>query len=114
MKCALIEFLATLPLVYGLKDRLILWEKIGNAATAALETCNGDINVWVNDVLSSIDASGGRVASCEPLGRAIDTFGKQTDRWQSACLTVMRELRFTLPVFARERWNLMKETVPNA
>ena len=113
MKVALIAFLAACPHVYGLNDRMILWEKIGNAAAAGLETCNGDINIWVNDVLAAIKADGGRVAACEPLIRAIETINNQDDRWQSACLTVMRELRFTIPVFAREQWNLSKETKAN-
>ena len=38
MRQSLTGFLSRLPMVYGLKDRMTMWEKIGNAAIGALET----------------------------------------------------------------------------
>lgn len=105
MKSALVEFLSTLPLVYGFDDRLTMWEKIGNAAQAAWETCNNDLTVWANATLEGIDANPGRVASCEPLANALSRFASQMDAWRVECLRVLRDLRLILPVLARDRWN---------
>ncbi len=108
MQAALVEFLSVLPLVYGLKDRLILWEKIGNAAVAALETCNADLLTWTNEVLAGIEASPGRVAACAPLADVLAQFEGRSESWRAECLRVLRDLRFTLPVLARARWTAIK------
>lgn len=105
MKAALVEFLSVCPRVFGLKDRKTMWEKIGNAAMAALETCNADLMVWVNEVFASIQAESGRVATCKELGPALDKLESTTDAWKAGCLRTMRDLRFTIPKLARVRWN---------
>lgn len=108
MKAALIDFLSICPMVYDLRDRMVIWEKIGNAAIGALESCNNNLLQWVNEVLSQIDAKPGKVATCEELRAAIATFDKP-DWWQVECLRVMRELCFVLPPLAREKWSQYKQ-----
>jgi len=104
MRNALVAFLSTCPMVYGLSDRMAMWERIGNAAVAALETCNHDMSQWVNEVLAYIDASPGRVATCDELRSAIAAIESKPDSWRVECLRVVRELRFVLPALARDKW----------
>lgn len=108
MKSALVAFLAACPEVYGLNDRTVMWEKIGNASVAALETCNHDLQQWANEVLSGIVANPGKVATCERLGLAMAGLD-QHESWQAECLRVMSELRFILPVHARDAWKRHQE-----
>lgn len=109
MKAALVAFLAACPEVYGLKDRMSMWEKIGTAAVAALETCNHDLQQWTNEVFAVIDANPGRVATCERLHLALAGLVGNSESWQAECLRVMKELRFTLPVLARAAWKEHQE-----
>lgn len=102
MKESLVEFLSVLPMVYGLNDRLAMWEKIGNSALAALETCNHNLLQWCNETLAGIDAT--NVATCDRLTRVLAGFGQRSEAWQVECLRVMRDLRFVLPSLAREAW----------
>jgi len=104
MREALVAFLSACPMVYGLSDRTVMWERIGNAATAALEMCNHDLSQWVNEVLAFIDANSGRVATCDKLREAIAAMEDRPDSWRSECLRVVRELRFVLPALARDKW----------
>lgn len=108
MKAALVGFLAVCPMVYGMADREPLWERIGNAAIGALETCNNDLMTWANDVLAAIQASAGRVATCDRMKDALAALASRDDSWQMESLRVMRELRFVLPVLARESWTQYK------
>lgn len=108
MKESLVDFLAALPMVYGLNDRLAMWEKIGNAAIGALETCNNNLLQWCNECLAKIDASPGRVATCDTLTTILAGLGQRSEAWQVECLRVMRELRFVLPPLAREKWTQHK------
>lgn len=107
MKAALVRFLSCVPLVFNL-ERLTLWEKIGNAASSALDSCNNDLIVWANLILEAVDAQSGAVAACDELRNAIDGLD-QSDWWQAECLRVYRELRFVLPAQAREAWTLSLE-----
>lgn len=111
MKLSLIELLSVCPLVYGIDDRKTMWEKIGNAAAAALETCNGDLLEWVNAVLEGISASPGRVASCAPLQESIASLQSQDDSWRAECLRVLRSLWIVLPGLARARWESEVKTI---
>lgn len=109
MRESLIKFLGSLPLVYGIPDRLSMWEKIGNSAIAALDTCDGDLSKWINDVLAGVQASAGAVATKDGVRKAIVAMEEKTESWQSECLLVMKDLRFSLPAFAREQWTETKE-----
>jgi hypothetical protein len=102
MKAALVEFLSVVPLVYGLKDRLTQWEKIGNAVKAALETCNGSLDEWVNQVLEGIQADEGRTTTCETYRAQARRLESQTDAWKSTCLQVLKSLWRSLPGQARD------------
>lgn len=108
MKAVLIEFLSVCPMVYDLRKREVIWEKIGNAAMASLESCNADLMQWANEVLAQIDASPGRVATCHPLRDALAKLDGQKPYWQAECLQLVRQLRFVLPVHARSRWTELK------
>ena len=108
-KDALIRFLAVCPLVYSL-DRLSMWEKIANAANAALDTCDGMLQVWVSDVLANIGAKAGFVAANDRLKSTMQALDGE-EWWQAECLRTMRSLRFVIPVHARARWEELKEDI---
>lgn len=106
MKELLVNFLAALPMVYGLNDRLAMWEKIGNSALAALETCNHDLLQWCDQTLAGINAA--NVATCDRLTAVLSEFDQRSESWRVECLRVMRNLHFVLPSLARDAWNQYK------
>lgn len=106
MKELLVNFLAALPMVYGLNDRLAMWEKIGKSALAALETCNHDLLQWCDQTLAGINAA--NVATCDRLTAVLSEFDQRSESWRVECLRVMRSLHFVLPSLARDAWNQYK------
>lgn len=109
MKRMLVAFLAACPRVYGFEDRMGMWEKIGNAAEAAIESSDGDLLVWANGVLASIGATPGSVASSPDMRAALAGLAGHAPSWQVECLAVMRRLVFVLPTTARAEWERVKE-----
>ena len=73
-KVLAVNFCKCLPAVFGKElDRMSMWDKIGAAITSGYaKTAGGDIDLFVNHVLQSIQASHSRVAACTALEDAIN------------------------------------------
>jgi hypothetical protein len=69
-----IKFCAALPIVFGESlDRLTMWDKINAAIQAGYaKTATGDIDLFVQCVLESIQAEAAKVVACDELTDAID------------------------------------------
>lgn len=69
-----IQFVSKLPLVFGSTlDRLTMWDKIAAAIQSGYaKTVSGDLDLFVQHVLESIQAEPTRAISCEPFVEAID------------------------------------------
>lgn len=69
-----VRFCASLPMVFGDSlERLKMWDKIANAIQSAYaKTVDGDIDLFVQQVLESIQAEVTAAICCEPLTDAID------------------------------------------
>jgi hypothetical protein len=69
-----IQFVSKLPLVFGSKlDRLTMWDKIAAAIHSGYaKTVSGDLDLFVQHVLESIQAEPTRAISCEAFCDAID------------------------------------------
>lgn len=73
-KVLAVNFIKCLPAVFGKElDRQTMWDKIGAAITSGhAKTAGGDLDLFVNHVLLSIQASHSRVAACTQLEDAIN------------------------------------------
>lgn len=69
-----IDFCASLPSVFGSElDRLTMWDKIGNAIKSGYaKTVSGDIDLFVQHILESIQADASKAVACDRLTEAID------------------------------------------
>lgn len=73
-KLLAVNFCASLPSVYGSTlDRMKMWEKIGSALQSGYaKTAGGDVDLFVNHVLDSIQADMGRVVASAKLEEALN------------------------------------------
>lgn len=69
-----IQFCAALPAVFGESlDRITLWDKIASAIKSGYaKTVSGDIDLFVQHVLESIQSEESKAVACERLTIAID------------------------------------------
>lgn len=73
-KTLAIDFCAALPAVFGQNlDRMTMWDKIAAAIQSGYaKTVSGDLDLFVQHVLESIQADPAKAVACEKLTTAID------------------------------------------
>lgn len=74
-KAIAVQFCASLPAVFGSNlDRLTMWDKIASAIQSGYaKTVSGDIDLFTQHVLESIQADAAKAVACERLTDAIDS-----------------------------------------
>lgn len=74
-KALSIQFCASLPAVFGEQlDRMTMWDKIASAIQSGYaKTVSGDLDLFVQHVLESIQADPAKSVACTRLTDAIDS-----------------------------------------
>lgn len=69
-----VQFCAALPAVFGSNlDRMTMWDKIASAIQSGYaKTVSGDLDLFVQHVLESIQADPAKAVACDRLTDAID------------------------------------------
>ena len=73
-KSLAVQFCASLPSVFGSNlDRMTMWDKVASAIQSGYaKTVSGDIDLFVQHVLESIQAEPAKAIACDALIDAID------------------------------------------
>lgn len=109
-----VDFVSELPVFYSDDlDRKSLWERIGNGLLAAVHKCNGDVELFVNQVLVYIKADTAKVAASEKLSNLIFTFSARDKGWKESFLGLFNSYHYLIIVKSRMMWNSRK-VVSNA
>lgn len=90
-------------------DRMTLWDKIGTSIESAGMKSKTDIEQFMNYCLDSIQAEHSRVASSESLLSIIQSWNSKPESWKIQLIQYLTKNKFTVLIFARERWNEFKE-----
>ena len=91
-------------------DHLTLWSKLDSSIATALAKIGSsdDVSWFASLCLAGIVADPGRVACCEALEVILETLShSQADRL--AFLSYLRDHRYPVLVFARNRWEQVKK-----
>lgn len=110
IKESAINFCSILPELFGDNlDRLTLWERIGNGLVICTTKCSGDFEVFINQILSYIQADSGKVAASERFNNIISEFLSKPKIWKESFLRTIQAKHFLIIVHARAIWNSLKE-----
>lgn len=109
-----VDFVSELPVFYSDDlDRKALWERIGNGLLVAVHKCNGDVELFVNQLLIYIKADTVKVAASDKLSNLIYTFSTRDKAWKESFLNVFNNYHYLVIVKSRMAWNNRK-VVSNA
>lgn len=107
-----VDFVSELPVFYSDDlDRKSLWERIGNGLLAAVQKCNGDVELFVNQVLVYIKADAAKVAASDRLANLIFTFSSRDKGWREGFLRQFQEYHYLIIVKSRMTWNSRKQVL---
>lgn len=105
-----VDFVAELPIFYSDSlDRMSLWDRIGNGLVAASQKCNGDVELFINQVLVYIKADTSKVAASERLSNMMYTMSQRDKSWKETFLRQFQEYHYLIIVKARMVWNNRKQ-----
>ena len=101
-----IDFVSELPVFYSEDlDRMKLWNRIGDGLLAAAQKCNGDVELFVNQVLTYIKAEPSKVAASDRLADLICAFGVRDSAWKESFIRQFQEYHYLIIVKSRMAWN---------
>ncbi len=105
-----IEFCSILPELFGddLK-RITLWERISHGLIVSSAKANGDIELFINQILLYIKAEPSNVASNKHLSDFIEFILSQSRNWQEQFIRTCESKYMFICVKARLIWNTKKE-----
>jgi len=89
-------------------DRKTLWERIGNGFVVAVAKCAGDFEQFVEECLTYVKASPGRVAASSELDDWLQRVTEKPIEWRQQFLRVMEKRHYIVIVKARSVWQVMK------
>jgi hypothetical protein len=109
-----VDFVSELPKLYSDDlDRMAMWDRIGNGMVAAVAKCNGDIDLFLNQLLSYIKAEPSKVACNERIAAMLHSFITRDKAWKDAFIRQFQEINYRIIIEARQVWN-SKKGVRNA
>lgn len=105
-KSLAIEFCASLPSVFGEQlDRMTMWNKIASAIQSGYaKTVSGDLDLFVQHVLESIQADPVKAVSCERLTDAMDSLLDLPEQERQDWLQYLVTHLMPVLVYARREW----------
>jgi hypothetical protein len=104
-----VDFVSELPQLYSDDlDRKAIWGRIGNGLLASATKANGDISLFVNNVLSYIKADPSRVATSDHMANLIGTFGTRDKAWKDAFIRQFQDYHYLIVVKSRAIWQSKK------
>ena len=107
-----VDFVSELPIFYSDDlDRKALWDRIGNGLLAASQKCNGDVELFVNQVLVYIKADAAKVAASDRLANMIYMLSARDKVWKETFLRQFQEYHYLIIVKSRIAWNSRKQVL---
>ncbi len=104
-----VKFCSILAEVFGDDlDRKTLWERIGNGLIVSSAKCNGDWELFVNEMLKYIKADPGKVAANRALSAFIDSMIVKPKEWHEQFIRECETKHMFICVKARMLWNSRK------
>jgi hypothetical protein len=106
-----IQFCASLPSVFGESlDRMTMWDKIAAAIQSGYaKTVSGDLDLFVQHVLESIQADPAKAVACERLTDAIDELQRLPEQERQDWLQYLVTHLIPVLVYARRDWKVSIE-----
>lgn len=105
-----VDFVSELPKFYSDDlERTSLWDRIGNGLLAASQKADGNLELFINSVLSYIKASPTSVAASDRLSAFITNFEKRDVSWKRDFIRQFQEYHYLIIVKARAQWQTKKE-----
>jgi len=103
-------FCSILPELFGddLK-RITLWERIAHGLVVSSAKCNGDIELFINQMLIYIKADPGNVAANKNMSDFIDFILSKEKMWWKQFIRICESKYMFICVKARMIWNVKKE-----
>jgi hypothetical protein len=110
-----VDFVSELPVFYGDElNRMDLWDRIGNALAAASAKADGNLELFINSVLTYIKAAPTAVAASSRLSAFIVAFENRDSNWKRDFIQQFQEYSYLIIVKARAAWQTKKAQVKNA
>lgn len=104
-----IRFVSILPKVFGSDlDRMTLWERIPSALETASSKVSDNAEKFINECLSHIKANINNESS-ELLFSIITTLSSRPKDYQEDFISYIRNNGYVITIYAKKRWNEIKD-----
>jgi hypothetical protein len=105
IKEELIDFISHLPEVYGEDlERVKMWERITNGLISSSSKSGGNVDIFVNSILSFIKADGGKVASNNSIKNMAVASSIRPKEWGKEVCRIASVETYLIVVMAREKY----------
>ena len=114
LRVVLAMFVGHLPIVYGLDDRLKMWERIGNALNYATQSADTDMGEWTSAILGQLKAPHSVVASNDAFQRVMADIVTTPVYLRAEMLRLAKAQSYVILAMAREIWEQHKSEAAEA